>query len=74
MDVISKTICLYSIETWTWLVYKQTNMNEQYIEPRKNSLFAENWKLIAENTVAKYFFNGQNIVHAFCASWLVCVL
>ena len=56
MDVIFKTICLYSIETQTWLVYKQTNMNEQYIEPSKNNLwttksvfgyrlFAKNWKL-----------------------------
>ena len=25
-------------------------------------------------TVAKYFFNGQNTVHMFCASWLVGVL
>ena len=26
------------------------------------------------NIVAKYFFNGQNTVHMFCASWLVHVL
>ena len=38
MDVIFKTIYLYSIETQTWLDYKQTNTNEQFIELSTNSL------------------------------------
>ena len=27
--------------------------------------FAENWKLITKNTVAKYFFKMQNTDHTF---------